>query len=259
MKYPLFPAFTEPLGCLDSEKPEVVSLSFSSISLEISLYLSGPTAPHILYFPGEQQDRMECHHVAQGFLRHGIGFIVLSYLVDDRNDKLRPAAIQALAADNQELWAVVKAKLVSRGLQGPVALMGHSLGSAVALDLMAESQEDFTALIVQSGFLSAEPIFSELGLDTNDLPDNGPEIFANVANIRRIKKPTLILHGQRDELVPAVVAEKLQAESGARNKQFQVIPGVGREGIASTVGELYFQVVSQFIDKIVNSGRRRRR
>ena len=71
----------------------------------------------------------------------------------------------------------------------------------------------------------------------------------------------MILHGARDQLIPPSEAEKLQAESGARNKQFLLIPGADHNTMISTAGRLYFQTIRQFIDTITgaSSWRNKRR
>jgi hypothetical protein len=43
----------------------------------------------------------------------------------------------------------------------------------------------------------------------------------------------------------------LQAESGARNKQFQVVPGADHNTIMAVAGNLYFETIKQFINKIL--------
>ena len=71
----------------------------------------------------------------------------------------------------------------------------------------------------------------------------------------------MILHGACDQLIPASEAEKLQADSGARNKQFLLIPGADHNTMISTAGKLYFQTIRQFIDTITgrSSWRNRRK
>jgi pimeloyl-ACP methyl ester carboxylesterase len=82
-----------------------------------------------------------------------------------------------------------------------------------------------------------------------------------MAKIARITKPTFILHGARDEIIPAAEAEKLQACCGAKSKEFQIVPGADHNSIMAVAGRLYFQTIKQFIDKIsgTSSWRKRRK
>ncbi len=67
------------------------------------------------------------------------------------------------------------------------------------------------------------------------------EGFNNIEKIEKIKTPTLIFHGARDELVAIAEAEKIQASSGARTKQFFVIPGAEHHTVSETGGDLYIK------------------
>jgi len=86
-------------------------------------------------------------------------------------------------------------------------------------------------------------------------------LFNNGGKIAGIKLPTLILHGARDQLIPPYQAEKLQMQSGARNKQFLLIPGADHNSLIAMAGVRYFQCIRKFIDEIcgLNTWRQRRR
>jgi hypothetical protein len=62
-------------------------------------------------------------------------------------------------------------------------------------------------------------------------------------------------------MIPASEAEKLQSHSGARTKEFVVIPGAEHNTMILTGGTLYFQTIKQFIDKLtgVTNWRKRRK
>ncbi|MCW5210856.1 alpha/beta hydrolase, partial [Desulfobulbus sp. N3] len=62
-------------------------------------------------------------------------------------------------------------------------------------------------------------------------------------------KPTFLLHGQRDTLIPLWQAEKLHADSGARVKELQVVPGADHNSLISIGGKYYFMAIQQFIEK----------
>jgi hypothetical protein len=62
-------------------------------------------------------------------------------------------------------------------------------------------------------------------------------------------------------LVAIAEAEKIQAFSGARTKQFFVIPGAEHHTVGKTGGQLYIKTIKQFTDTVcgVNTWRQNRR
>jgi hypothetical protein len=87
------------------------------------------------------------------------------------------------------------------------------------------------------------------------------EGFDIIKKIEKIKLPTLIFHGARDSQVSVAQAENLQSCSGAKSKQFYVIPGAERDRLPEAGGDLYFQTIKKHIDTIcgINTWRQRRK
>ncbi len=139
--------------------------------------------------------------------------------------------------------------------------MGRSLGSVAVIDLATRHEDDISGIILESAIADTVPLGKTLGFATEDLDFNEEDGFRNLEKIEKITKPTFILHGALDELIPAAQAEKLQSFSGAKTKEFIVIPGAGHNTMIATGGMLYFQTIKQFIDKItgVTNWRKRRK
>jgi hypothetical protein len=139
--------------------------------------------------------------------------------------------------------------------------MGRSLGSVCAIDTVHAKNDMVKGLLIESGFCETVSLLQGLGVTiaAGDLADH--ESFDNMQKIAGIKLPTLIFHGAKDSLVTVAQAEKLQAASGARNKQFFVIPGASHETVSKVGGDLYFQKIKEFINTVcgVNTWRQRRR
>ena len=49
--------------------------------------------------------------------------------------------------------------------------------------------------------------------------------------------------------LPLWQAETLQAECGARSKEFQIVPGADHNSLIAVAGPLYFQAIRKFIEK----------
>jgi alpha-beta hydrolase superfamily lysophospholipase len=139
--------------------------------------------------------------------------------------------------------------------------MGRSLGSVCALEVVSNNPDKIKAMILESAYGETLPLLLAMGAKqvAEELAEE--DGFNNLQKIAGIKIPTLIFHGSRDGLVPVSQAEKLQAASGARNKQFLIIPGAEHHSVSKTGGELYFKTIKGFVDTIcgVNTWRQRRK
>jgi hypothetical protein len=94
------------------------------------------------------------------------------------------------------------------------------------------------------------PLLQNMGIDTAGLGITEQHGFRNIHKIERVTKPICIFHARYDQLISVANAELLQAQSGARNKQFQVVPGADHNTIMAVAGNLYFEAIKQFINKI---------
>jgi len=99
------------------------------------------------------------------------------------------------------------------------------------------------------------------GVDTSSILNLEEQGFGNVEKVEKIELPTLIFHGAKDARISIADAEKLQASSAARTKQFFIIPGAQHEFLYKSGGELYFETIKKFIDTLcgVNTWRQKRR
>jgi hypothetical protein len=163
--------------------------------------------------------------------------------------------------DGDILHLQLKLWLEHNGYSDSLFLMGRSLGSGNAIDLAKKHNDDIKGIIIESGFAETAPLAGTLGIDLNQFSIKEEDTFNNLEKIAKITKPTLIIHGQLDKLIPAVQAEKLMADSGARGKEFFIIPGADHNTLMAVGGDYYFQAIKNFIDKTVGNDdwRERRR
>ena len=139
--------------------------------------------------------------------------------------------------------------------------MGSSLGCLCAIDTVANNSDAVKGMIIESGICSTASYLRAIGVSEKQADIAEEEGFNNEQKIAGIKTPTLIFHGAKDSLVPVAEAEKLQAASGARNKQFFIIPGAEHHTVGKTGGDLFIQAIKQFADTVcgVNTWRQKRR
>jgi uncharacterized protein len=222
-------------------------------------YICDSTAPCILYFHGNGETVSD--HDSIGPLYNEVGINLL--LTDYRGYgwSTGQPSVTTMFSDGEILFQESRKWMEENGCTGALFLMGRSLGSACAIDLAAKYSDEIKGVIIESGFADTLPLACSLGLELDEHDIAEDECFNNVAKIALITKPTFILHGARDEIIPAAEAEILQSCCGAKSKEFQVVPGADHNSIIAVAGKLYFQAIKQFIDKItgVSSWRKRRK
>lgn len=122
-----------------------------------------------------------------------------------------------------------------------VIYLGESLGAAVAAELAQSSPP--CALILQSPFTSLRDVARRhYPLPRSLIPDAYPTI----RRIRSIAAPLLVLHGDRDTIVPVSHGRKL-FEAANQPKHLHVFPGLGHNDLLRA-GTRYGQVITHWID-----------
>lgn len=206
-------------------------------------------APTILFFHGNGEIVSDYDGIAQQYIAHDINLFVTTYRGYGWSSG--EPTVTAMYKDARKLLEESRKWLEENSYTGPLVVMGRSLGSAPAIDLMSEYPEHFKALIIESGFANTIPLAKSLGIDVKAAGLTEADCFNNRSKIEKVTKPTMILHGGNDTLIPVGQAEYLQAFCGARNKVFQVVPGADHNSVISTAGELYFITIKNWLDKIM--------
>ena len=238
--------------------PGACDLSFEmepSVTIGCRFYLTDPAAPCILYFHGNGETVADHDTIGPQYNEVGINLLVTDFRGYGWSSG--QPSVTAMFGDGEILLRETRKWMAENGYTGAIFLMGRSLGSACAIDLAAKYSDEIKGLIIESGFADTLPLARSLGLDVLDFTEE--ECFNNNAKITLVTKPTFILHGARDEMIPAAEAEKLQSFCGAKSKEFQVVPGADHNSIITVAGRLYFQAIKQFIDKITGASSWRKR
>jgi len=143
---------------------------------------------------------------------------------------LRPTAIQRPIENNEK-----------------IIFFGRSLGSAVAVDLAVK--EKCCALILETPFTSikemGKTLYPFLSISLHFLRTK----YDSLSKISKIKVPTLIMHGDKDELVPIEQGKRLY-EKANEPKEFYTIPGAMHNDTHIVGGEEYFDVIRNFVNKL---------
>jgi hypothetical protein len=127
-----------------------------------------------------------------------------------------------------------------------IVLFGESLGSAVALQLALDVPA--RGLVLESPFASipemARAVYPFLPL--------WPFVrtrYDNLDKAPRLNVPLLVLHGDRDEIVPFTQGRRV-FEAAPEPKRFFAIPGAGHNDTYVVGGEAYWRAVREFLETL---------
>jgi fermentation-respiration switch protein FrsA (DUF1100 family) len=116
----------------------------------------------------------------------------------------------------------------------PVVYLGESLGGAVATELAVA--EPPAALVLQSTFTSVREMAR---LHYPFIPSAlVPAAYPTLDRIARVRCPVLILHGDRDDIVPLAHGQALFARA-AGSKRLDVVRGAGHNDLLTVAGAAY--------------------
>lgn len=126
-----------------------------------------------------------------------------------------------------------------------IVFFGRSLGAAVAAELA--TSEECLALILESPFASIR----EMARSAFPFLPIGPLLrirYDTVEKVKRVKAPLLVLHGDRDDIVPFVQGRKI-FEAAREPKEFYTVRGAHHNDTYIVGGNGYLAALKDFIDR----------
>jgi fermentation-respiration switch protein FrsA (DUF1100 family) len=123
-----------------------------------------------------------------------------------------------------------------------VFYLGESLGGAVALDLALERRP--AGLLLLSAFVGVR----ELGrLHYPFIPAALiPDIYPTLRRIHELQAPLLVLHGERDDIVPLSHGRAL-FEAAPQPKRMHVFPAVGHNDLVPLAGAEMARLIASWV------------
>lgn len=125
---------------------------------------------------------------------------------------------------------------------GRIVLYGESLGGAVALKVAAE--RPVAGIVLQSCFSSASSMALRIypWLPLTALLAYGS--FPNLDRVEKVDAPLLIVHGQRDRIIPFAEGRRLHRAAPA-DAEFLAIEGAGHNDLFEVAGPEYLSLLGE--------------
>jgi len=195
-------------------------------------------SPVILHFHGNAGNISHRLDLVQPFLRSGLSLFLFDYRGFGKSTG-RPSE-KGLYKDGLAACTYLEEK--EKIALERIVLHGHSIGAAVAIEVAL--QKKVRGLVIESAFTSTKGMAKTLtlfALLSPVLPTN----YNNLEKIRRVPAPKLIVHGDRDEIVPFMMGRKL-FEAATDRKFFYPVKDAGHNDVFIVGGEKYFEVFADF-------------
>jgi len=134
--------------------------------------------------------------------------------------------------------------LSERGVEDPdIVVFGKSLGGGVACEIAQE--REFKALILESTFTSLAGVARKL---FPFIPEGTPlgEVYDSISKLPRARCPVMVIHGDRDELIP--VGEGLELYAAAPEpKELYLVAEAGHNDVSMVAGPAYSRHIAAFL------------
>jgi len=216
-----------------------------AVSVSYCFYFSDKKHPNILFFHGNGEIASDYEPIGSVYNQIGVNLFVADYRGYGRSGG-RPT-LTSMIEDAHPIFEGFKRMLKERGFSGNLFVMGRSLGSASAVELANHYQSQLSGLIIESGFANVFNLFAYLGFPLEALGIPVPETPSSLGLIRKISIPTLVMHGEYDQIVPVEEGKALYDGIGAKDKRLLIIPGVDHNTIFLGGMEQYLKALRDFI------------
>ncbi len=218
------------------------------ISVSSRFYIGHLQWPWILFFHGNGEVVSDYDGIAPLYHKIGLNLVVADYRGYGSSNGV--PTLTHLAQDCHLIFKGVKEEISRRNLRGDLLVMGRSLGSISAIELAYHHQDSIKGLIIESGFPSVVRLIYHFGIpafgiDLKRIDQSCMEM------IQGISLPSLIIHGEEDQLVPLENAEELYHHLGTNEKELLIIPGATHNDIMVVGFNIYFETMKRFMMKIV--------
>ncbi len=203
-------------------------------------YLAGTKPITVIVFHGNAGHRGHRTSILENLNLLGYGVLLPDY---------RGYGGSTGAPSEDGLYADAKAcrKWVDENAKGQVVYLGNSIGTGVAVELALHSKP--AALVLRSPFSS--------------LPDVGQnaypffpvrlfmrENYDNEAKIARVGCPVLMIHGDRDRIIPMKLGKQL-FDAAKEPKQWLSVGSAGHNDLEFIGGKNYWREIGKFLQEHV--------
>lgn len=184
--------------------------------------------PVILYLHGNAGNLASRAGRFQRMIARGYGVIAPAYRGSSGSTGTPSEA--AITGDMLSLYGALDAFVP--GLEpGHVVIYGESLGTGVALKTVAASGVQPAAVVLEAPFTSLPDVVRASVPRMTPLIPRMTSIWDSARHARALRAPLLVLHGDRDDLIPIAQGRAVLKAARATNKSLITVQGAGHHDV----------------------------
>ena len=200
--------------------------------------------PWLLYFHGNGEVVSDYDDISRLYNAQKINLVVADYR--GYGGSSGNPTFAHLIADAHRIFQAVREELPRREYNPELWLMGRSLGSISALELAYHYQEEVRGLVIESGFASLTRLIKGLELPA-DYRVMEPIEQECLQMLKEIRLPTLVIHGEEDNLVYLREGKLVFEHLGSQKKKMLTIPGAGHNDVIIADLPRYFAAIAELV------------
>ena len=228
-----------------SKKDILIEVEYG-VQIGIRFHLISKSAPTILFFHGNGEIVTDYDEIANVFNIKKINFIIADFRgygfsngIPNRDNTL---------LDSHLILDYVRGHLVEREYDGYLTLMGRSLGSVSVIELSKRYPDDFNGLIIESGFADEGPLYNLIGTTAEQAGLTKQDGFLNGEKIKQYVGPLLVIHAEKDHIIPYSQGELLYKSCPSIKKKLILISNANHNNILEVGYLKYFEAIERFIN-----------
>ncbi|MFX0187940.1 MAG: alpha/beta hydrolase [Candidatus Hodarchaeota archaeon] len=230
---------------------EIKALNFQ-ISEDILIggycYIKDSNLPTILFFHGNGEIALDYRYFYELFFECDINLAVADFR--GYGHSTGQPIYSGLITDAMPIYIQFKEWMINNNLKNSLFVQGRSLGSVCASEIGSHNPKELNGVIFESGFASIYNMMTRLfGVRSPDITPANLSEYSNDTRIKKFQKPTLIIHGTMDWIIPCEEGKAIfNSIKEGIDKKLVLIEGAGHNDIFSYKEE-YFTPLKGFIKK----------
>lgn len=133
----------------------------------------------------------------------------------------------------------------------PLIVMGRSLGSMCAAELMRSQPPFADAFLLESGFTDLIALARRRGFVAEAIEEADLAVLCPLRKLAANRAPLLVLHGEKDTLIVPDEARAAFAASASSEKELVLVPGLGHNDLS--FHPLYWKAIGALVERVARA------
>lgn len=220
----------------------------TDVVLGARFHISEKSHTSILFFHGNGEIVADYDDLGSLYTSIGVNFLPVDYR--GYGHSTGTPTITAMMRDAHTVFDYTRNWLAENGHIGHFVVMGRSLGSASALELLVNYKNMIDGAIIESGFAYSGTLLNLLNITMKSIGLKEEDGFRNIDKILSFDKPTLIIHAEKDHIIPFADGQALYDASPSQDKKLLKIPGANHNDIFLRGMQEYMQAIRWLMEKV---------